>query len=84
MHVILQIKLHTKLISLSPSSSAAAAAVLQKSPAEEAALAFAESKMSYAVDLLREKGTTFAPELFFLQGESCKGALQCLLAPSAC
>jgi hypothetical protein len=40
----------------------------RKSPAETAALAFAESKLAYAADLAKEQGNKFAPELFFLQG----------------
>ncbi|KAF6266025.1 tetratricopeptide repeat protein, circadian expression [Scenedesmus sp. NREL 46B-D3] len=45
----------------------------RRSPAEAAALAFAESKLAYAAELAKEHGSTFAPELFFLQGRSSSG-----------
>jgi hypothetical protein len=40
----------------------------RRSPAEAAALAFAESKLACAAALAKEQGRSFAPELFFLQG----------------
>uniref|UniRef100_A0A383VM43 Cns1/TTC4 wheel domain-containing protein n=1 Tax=Tetradesmus obliquus TaxID=3088 RepID=A0A383VM43_TETOB len=45
----------------------------RRSPAETAALAFAESKLAYAAELAKEQGRSFAPELFFLQGRSSSG-----------
>lgn len=44
----------------------------KKSPEELAALALADTKLAYAVDLIKEHGSTFPPELHFISSSSSK------------
>lgn len=46
----------------------------KKSPEEIAALEFAESKLAYAVDLIKQHGSSFPPELHFSSSSSSKSA----------
>ncbi|KAF8059431.1 TTC1 [Scenedesmus sp. PABB004] len=69
-----RVKALTKAVGRRASTAAKVAkSKARHSPAEAAALEWAEAKCAYALERARDEGTGFAPELHFLQGRGTSG-----------